>query len=109
MLKLAFDPDRKIRRSMYPEVVKAFPAYTVFVGGSSSFDMAPLPYNKYYALDTFCRNEGLRHENLLYIGDDYGLGGNDEAVYKSDFPFVTIDDYRDFPQIREGRYSFLNM
>ncbi len=97
--KLAFDPDRAVRRKMYADVAKAFPEYTVFVGGSSSFDMAPIPYNKYYALDTFCRNEKLLHENLLYIGDDYGLGGNDEAVYQSDFPFLTIDDYRMFPEV----------
>ena len=45
--KLAFDPDRKKRRAFYGEVKKLFPEYTVFVGGSSSFDMAPKPYNKY--------------------------------------------------------------
>ena len=29
----------------------------------------------------------------IYIGDDYGPGGNDESVYKSDFGFVKVDDY----------------
>ena len=97
--KLAFDPDRKKRRAIYPEVCRAFPEYTVFVGGSSSFDMAPKPYNKYYALDLYCRENGLTHENVVYIGDDYGLGGNDESVYKSDFAYLTIDDYREFPNV----------
>lgn len=49
--KLAFDPDRKKRRAFYSEVCELFSDYNVFVGGSSSFDMAPKPYNKYYALD----------------------------------------------------------
>lgn len=97
--KLAFDPDRKKRREIYNQVCEAFPEYTVFVGGSSSFDMAPAPYNKYYALDLFCREAGLSHENAVYIGDDYGPGGNDESVYKSDFPYLTIDDYRTFPDV----------
>ena len=97
--KLAFDPDRKIRRRMFPEVSKAFPAYTVCLGGSSSFDIVPLPYDKFYALDQYCRSEGLKHQEILYIGDDYGAGGNDEAVYRSDFPFLKIDDYREFPDI----------
>lgn len=97
--KLAFDPDRAKRRKIYHEVVAAFSEYAVFVGGSSSFDMAPMPYNKYYALDTYCKENNLKHENVVYIGDDYGLGGNDEAVYKSDFPYLTIDDYRDFPKV----------
>lgn len=97
--KLAFDPDRAKRRKIYDEVVEAFSDYCVFVGGSSSFDMAPKPYNKYYALDLYCKEHGLTHDNVVYIGDDYGLGGNDESVYKSDFPYITIDNYLDFPEL----------
>ena len=97
--KLSFDPDRKKRRAIYDEVVETFSDYCVFVGGSSSFDMAPKPYNKYYALDKYCKDNNILHSQVLYFGDDYGLGGNDESVYKSDFGFVKVDDYRDFPKI----------
>ena len=99
--KLAFDPDRKKRRAFYQEVVEAFPDYVVFVGGSSSFDMAPKPYNKFYALDLYCQENGLQHENVLFIGDDYGQGGNDESVYLSDIPFLCVDDYTTFPALTE--------
>ncbi len=91
--KLAFDPDRKKRRAIYDEVCESFPDYNVFVGGSSSFDMAPKPFNKYYALDLWCRENGFSHDEVVFVGDDYGLGGNDESVYQSDFRFVTTDDY----------------
>ena len=91
--KLAFDPDRKKRRAIYGEVCELFPEYTVFVGGSSSFDMAPKPYNKYYALDLYCREHGLSHDEVVFVGDDYGQGGNDESVYRSDFHFICVDDY----------------
>ena len=97
--KLSFDPDRKKRRAFYGEVVEAFSDYNVFVGGSSSFDMAPKPYNKYYALDLYCRENGYSHDEVVYIGDDYGQGGNDESVYLSDFNYLTIDDYHDFPKV----------
>lgn len=97
--KLAYDPDRKKRRAFYKEVCDTFPEYCVFVGGSSSFDMAPKPYDKFYALDLYCKENGLTHNEVVYIGDDYGKGGNDEAVYLSDFPYLTIDDYKTFPQI----------
>lgn len=97
--KLAFDPDRKKRRAFYDEVVEAFSSYNVFVGGSSSFDMSPKPYNKYYALDLYCKENGYSHNEVVYIGDDYGQGGNDESVYKSDFNYLTIDDYRDFTKV----------
>ncbi len=96
--KLAFDPDRSKRRAFYDEVVAEFSDYSVFVGGSSSFDMAPKPYNKYYALDLYCKENNLAHDEVAFVGDDYGLGGNDESVYKSDFNFICVDDYTKFPE-----------
>lgn len=97
--KLAFDPDRAKRRKIYAEVCETFPEYCVFVGGSSSFDMAPKPFNKYYALDLYCKEHGLAHDEVLFIGDDYGTGGNDESVYLSDIPFLCVDDYQTFPDL----------
>ena len=96
--KLAFDPDRAKRRKIYADVVNMFPDYVVFIGGSSSFDMAPKPYNKAYALDLYCKENGIRHDEVVYVGDDYGLGGNDESVFKEDFVGVEIDDYTTFSQ-----------
>ena len=96
--KLSFDPDRTKRRKIYDDVANTFCDYCVFVGGSSSFDMAPKPYDKYHALDLYCQENGLSHNEVVYIGDDYGLGGNDESVYTSDFHYITIDNYLDFPK-----------
>lgn len=96
--KLAFDPDRSKRRAIYDDVVNTFSDYVVFVGGSSSFDMAPKPYDKFHALDEYCKEHGYTHENVVFVGDDYGMGGNDESVYKSDISFVCVDDYTKFPQ-----------
>ena len=96
--KLAFDPDRKKRRAIYKEVCSLFSEYNVFVGGSSSFDMSPKPYNKCYALDLWCLENGISHDSVAYIGDDYGMGGNDESVYLSDYNYLTIDSYLDLPQ-----------
>ena len=97
--KLAFDPDRSKRRAIYEDVKRVFSDYVVFVGGSSSFDMAPAPYNKAYALAKYCQERGIKHDEVVYVGDDYGPGGNDESVYLSDFNYITIDDYRDFPKV----------
>ncbi len=97
--KLVFDPDRSKRRAIYDDVKKVFSDYSVFVGGSSSFDMAPSPYNKAYALTEYCKEHGIAHDEVAFIGDDYGLGGNDEPVYLSDFNFIMIDDFHDFPKV----------
>ncbi|MBQ1186217.1 MAG: HAD-IIB family hydrolase [Clostridia bacterium] len=97
--KLSFDPDRKKRRAIYEDVKATFSDYTVFVGGSSSFDMAPAPFNKAYALAKYCDERGIAHDEVVYVGDDYGPGGNDESVYLADFNFLTIDNYLDFPKV----------
>lgn len=97
--KLAFDPDRVKRRRIYREVCEVFDEFHVFVGGSSSFDMAPKPFDKYYALRRYCEKNGISEEEIAFVGDDYGTGGNDESVYLSPIRFITIDDYRTFPQV----------
>ncbi len=97
--KLAFDPERKMRRAILGEVKALFPEYTVFVGGSSSFDMAPKPHDKAYALSLYCDKHDIKHSEVIFIGDDYGEGGNDESVYKSDFNYIKIDSYKDFAKL----------
>ncbi len=97
--KLACDPDRARRKRMYPRVAEVFSDYTAFIGGSSSFDLVPRPYGKYWALDRYCALMGIAHDRVLYLGDDYGEGGNDEPVYRSDIDFLAVDDYRDFPRL----------
>ena len=94
--KIAFDPDRKKRRKIYLDVCKTFSDYEVFVGGSSSFDMSPKGTNKYYALKNYALIHGYFDDVILYVGDDYGYGGNDEPVYLSNIPFLEIDDFETF-------------
>ena len=101
--KLAYDPDRKKRRAMYAEVCAAFAGYTVFIGGSSSFDITPPGCDKYHALLDFCGKNGLTPADVLYIGDDFGPGGNDSQVKNGGIDCVEIDDYRKFPD----RVAFL--
>ena len=62
--KLAFDPDRKKRRAIYEDVKQVFSDYIVFVGGSSSFDMAPAPYSKAYALSKYCEERAVVRDSV---------------------------------------------
>lgn len=97
--KLVFDPDRAKRRWILEDVRQVFSDYTVFLSGTSSFDMVPAPYNKGYALNKYCREHGIAHHEVVYAGDDYGPGGNDEPVYLADYHFIKVDDYRAFPRM----------
>jgi hydroxymethylpyrimidine pyrophosphatase-like HAD family hydrolase len=91
--KLAYDPERQKRRLMYPYIKELFADYTTFIGGSSSFDFAPAPFCKLYALDRYCAEHGYTHDQAVYAGDDYGPGGNDADICGSDFRFIRVDDY----------------
>ncbi len=91
--KLRFDPTREKRRKIYKDVVDAFPEYNVFIGGSSSFDMAPKPFDKLYALEDYLSEHGISESECAYFGDDYGVGGNDEPVLHSDVKFIKVDSY----------------
>ena len=100
--KLTYDRDRSKRREMHKFVAEAFPEYSVFIGGSTSFDLVPMPYNKLYAIDLFCAEEGYSHAELTYFADDCDRGGNDEVIFKSDIDSVRVDDYRKLPEIIEN-------
>ena len=65
--------------------------------------MAPAPFDKAYALSRLCGARGLAKEEVLYVGDDYGPGGNDESVLLAGFPFLRIDDYRATPAALRAR------
>ena len=60
--------------------------------------MSPKGTNKYYALKDYAEKYGYKVEEILYVGDDYGFGGNDESVYLSNIPFLEIDDFETFSE-----------
>ena len=92
--KLAFDPTRAKRRKMYDEVLSLFPDYTVYIGGSSSFDFSEKRFNKYDAIMAYAAREGYKKEEILYVGDDFGDGGGDSHVRLFGMDYVEITDYK---------------
>ena len=96
--KVAFDPDRKKRKAMYKEVCEIFRDYSVFIGGSTSFDFAGKQYNKYDAIMDYAKRNGYALDEIVFIGDDFGDGGGDSHVRLKGMDYIEIEDYRDFPR-----------
>ncbi len=94
--KLAFDPDRRRRRAMYPEVTEIFKDYSVYIGGSTSFDFAGKEYNKYNATLTWAKEHGYTLDDIVFIGDDFADGGGDSHVRIFGMDRIVITDYRRF-------------
>ena len=96
--KVKFDPDRKKRKAMYKEVCEIFKDYSVFIGGSTSFDFAGKEYNKYDAIMAYAKRNGYALDEIVFIGDDFGDGGGDSHVRIRGMDYIEIEDYRDFPR-----------
>ena len=95
--KLIFDPDREKRKLMYPEVLELFSDYTVYIGGSSSFDFTEKKYNKYDAIMAYAEENGYKKEEILFVGDDFGDGGGDSHVRLGGLDYIEITDFRETP------------
>lgn len=97
--KLDFDTDKAKRRAMYPEVCEVFSDYSVFIGGTTSFDMTLKKYNKYDAIMRFAGENGYTRDEIIFIGDDLDDGGNDSHVRLGGMDYIRVNDYRDFPEL----------
>jgi len=96
--KLVFDPTREKRKVMYDEVLKLFPDYAVYIGGSSSFDFSGKKYNKYDAIMAYAKENGYTLDEILYVGDDFGDGGGDSHVRIYGMDYVEIKEYTELEE-----------
>lgn len=103
--KKNFDPDRSKRRKMYPEVCKIFKDYSVYIGGSSSFDFSGKQFNKYDAIMEYAAEQGYALDQILFIGDDFGDGGGDSHVRIKGMDYIEIEDYHKTPEILSFLYA----
>ena len=94
--KVVFDPDRKKRRAMYPEVCEILKDFSVYIGGSTSFDFAGPQYNKYDATLAWAEDHGYTLDDIVFIGDDFADGGGDSHVRIKGMDHIVITDYRNF-------------
>ena len=103
-LKHKFDPDRAKRRVMYPEVCEIFKDYSVYIGGSSSFDFSAKQYNKYDASLRYANEHGYTLDQILFIGDDFADGGGDSHVRIKGMDYIWITDYTKTPEVLSFLY-----
>ena len=96
--KLVFDPDKVRRREMFPEVSEIFKDYSVFIGGTTSFDITPKQYNKYDAVMRYAAEKGYVKDQILFVGDDFTDGGNDSQIRLGGMDYIKIDDYTRLPE-----------
>ena len=101
--KLAFDPDGKKRSLIYPEVSESFKDYNCFIGGTSSFDIVAKCYDKYQALMAYAKPKNISPDEILFVGDDFKKGGNDEQVMLGGIDCICVRDYNELESLLKDK------
>ena len=83
-LKKDWDVDHAKRRALQERIAAQFPEFSVRIGGTTSIDITKNGIDKAYGLRKLCERLGIKESETLYVGDELGPGGNDEAVYKTE-------------------------
>ncbi len=91
--KLLFDPDKVKRREMFPKMQQIFSDFSVFIGGTTSFDITPKQYNKFDAVMRYAAERGYTIDQILFVGDDFTDGGNDSQIRLGGMDYIRIDDF----------------
>ena len=102
--KLVFDPDKSKRRAIYKDVCELFKGYSVFIGGTTSFDITQIQYNKYDAVMNYAHKHGYTRDQVLFVGDDFGDGGGDSHIRLGGMDYIHITDFTKLPERMEFLY-----
>lgn len=82
-VKKEWDSAYKKRQKLQENLAERLPDFSVGIGGATTIDVTKRGVDKAYGIHKLCERLGIDESDALYIGDELGRGGNDEAVYKT--------------------------
>ncbi|MFA6414516.1 MAG: HAD-IIB family hydrolase [Candidatus Paceibacterota bacterium] len=94
-LKKAWDPKHEKRLMLRDAVVARLRGFSVSVGGATSIDVTKSGIDKAYGIQKLCERLHIPESKALYVGDELGTGGNDEAVYKTAVTTCVVENPSD--------------
>ncbi len=80
--KIHWDADKSKRLYLRSLIEAKLADYDIAIGGTTSIDIVQKGIDKAYGVTKFAEHIGVPIENILYVGDDLGEGGNDYVVAK---------------------------
>lgn len=84
--KKVWDSTRTKREALQKAIAPLLPEFDVKVGGLTTIDVTKRGINKAYGVRKLCEHLSIPLLDSLYIGDELGVGGNDEVVKETDIP-----------------------
>ncbi len=79
-IKKSWDMDRSKRLRMIKALARHIPEFEIRTGGTSSIDVTKKGIDKAYGILQMEKHIGVTQAEMLFVGDDLGLGGNDYPV-----------------------------
>lgn len=80
-LKKKYDPDKKKRKKFINDFFRdRLPEFEMKIGGTTTIDFTKKGLTKAFGVRKIKEMFGYEFDEMIYLGDDLGEGGNDEAV-----------------------------
>ena len=98
-IKSVWDPDRNKRLKMIEVLYRFLPEFELRTGGSNSIDVTRKGIDKAYGIKQMEKHLGLSRNEILFIGDDLGPGGNDAPVKDIGVDCVSVVDEEETKRI----------
>jgi phosphomannomutase len=93
--KQAWDPDGAKKRQLRDHVAKLIPEFEVRVGGSTSIDVTRPGIDKAYGIKKLIELLALTKEDIVFVGDRLGEGGNDHPVRAMGVDCLEVSRWQD--------------
>ncbi len=90
LMKKEWDRDHAKRHALQAALATRLGDFSVSLGGSTSIDVTKKGVDKAYGIHRLCERLGIEETDAVYVGDELGSGGNDEAVYKTAVKAVRV-------------------
>ena len=99
--KLAFDADLVKRRAMQGALVPLLEGFSVWIGGATSIDITRAGVDKGTGIRKLADEAALPLSAILYIGDAFYPGGNDQTVRDIGVDCVAVRDVEESKRVIE--------
>jgi phosphomannomutase len=93
--KLKWDPTGDKKRKLRDLTASKIPDLEVRMGGSTSIDVTAVGVNKAYAIKQLMQSTGISLGEILFIGDELKIGGNDYSVKEMGCDTIAVKDCGD--------------
>ena len=87
--------DGKKKRKLRDYVAKVIPEFEVRVGGTTSIDVTKIGIDKAYGVKKLIKLLGLTKKDVLFVGDQLSLGGNDHPVKAMGIDCLEVSNWQE--------------